>query len=78
MKVNLDSRPALAPHVYLQADALTGEPMLVFPEEILALNEEAEAIVSRCDGRTSVSEIIEALVSEYEADPEELRLSVVQ
>jgi pyrroloquinoline quinone biosynthesis protein E len=76
--MNLDSRPALAPHVYLQTDAITGEPMLVFPEEILALNEEAEAILSRCDGKTRVAEIVQALVAEYEADPDELSLSVIE
>jgi len=76
--MDLDSRPALAPHVYLQTDAVTGEPVLIFPEEMLALNEEAEAILSRCDGRMRVAEIIEALAAEYEAEPDELSASVFE
>jgi len=76
--MTLDNRPELAPHVYLQRDVLTGEPVLIFPEEMLALNEEAEAILSRCDGRTRVADIVTALAAEYEADAEELTLSVLQ
>jgi pyrroloquinoline quinone biosynthesis protein E len=76
--MNLESRPALAPHVYLRSDVLTGEPVLIFPEEMLTLNGEAHAIVSRCDGRRRVSEIIEALMEEYEAEAEELSGSVLQ
>ena len=52
--------------------------MLIFPEEMLVLNQEAEAILSRCDGRTSIGEIIKALVAEYDAEAEEIRLSVLQ
>jgi len=77
LQMNPDNKPGLAPHVYLQRDPVTGEPVLVFPEEMLALNEEAEAILSRCDGRTQVAEIIEALLAEYEADREELSHSGV-
>ncbi len=75
--MNADSRPALAPHVYLQTDVITGEPVLVFPEEMLALNGEAEAILSRCDGKRRVSEIIESLVAEYEAEPGEISAAVL-
>ena len=35
--------------------------MLLYPEGILQLNETAHAIVDRCDGLTSVTEIIAAL-----------------
>jgi len=73
-----ENRPALAPHVYLREDVLTGEPVLIFPEEMLALNEEAAAIVSRCDGRTTVGEIIVSLLAEYEAEREELSGAVLE
>ena len=76
--MNLDNRPELAPHVYLQTDALAGEKLLIFPEELLMVNEEAAAILSRCDGRTPVADIIQALAVEYEAEPEELAQSVLQ
>ncbi|MGA3172332.1 MAG: pyrroloquinoline quinone biosynthesis protein PqqE [Chthoniobacteraceae bacterium] len=76
--MNPEARPSLAPHVYLQADVLTGEPILIFPEEMLALNEQAEAILSRCDGTKSISQIIDALVAEYEAPPEEISASVFE
>lgn len=75
--MNLDNRPVLAPHVYLQTDALTGQPVLIFREEMLELNEEAEAIISRCDGATSLAELIESLAQEYDAEASEIRDSVL-
>ncbi len=49
--------------------------MLLFPEGVLELNETAQDIVKRCDGRT-VGEIIQALAEEYEVDPETLAADV--
>jgi pyrroloquinoline quinone biosynthesis protein E len=76
--MNTESRPVLAPHVHLKTDVVTGEAMLIFPEEMLAVNEEAEAILSRCDGTRRVAEIIKELAAEYEAEPEELERSVME
>jgi pyrroloquinoline quinone biosynthesis protein D len=53
----------------LQVDATTGKNVLLFPEGVLELNETAQEIVTRCDGRT-VGEIIQALAEEYDVDLE--------
>jgi coenzyme PQQ biosynthesis protein PqqD len=55
----------------LQTDSKTGNGVLLFPEGVLELNETAQEILTRCDGRT-VSEIIQALAEEYEVDPQML------
>ena len=61
------ARPGLARGVRLQTDSKTGNSVLLFPEGVLELNETAQEILTRCDGRT-VSEIIQALAEEYDVD----------
>ena len=61
------AQPTLTRGVRLQTDPETGNSVLLFPEGVLELNETAQEILTRCDGRT-VSEIIEALAEEYNAD----------
>ena len=61
------AQPRLARGVRLQTDAMTGKSVLLFPEGVLELNETAREIVTRCDGKT-VTEIIQALAQEYDAD----------
>ena len=65
------AQPRLARGVRLQTDSKTSNSVLLFPEGVLELNETAQDIVSRCDGRT-VSEIIQALAEEYNVDLEML------
>ena len=65
------AQPRLTRGVRLQIDSKTGNSVLLFPEGVLELNETAQDIVSRCDGRT-VSEIIQALAEEYNVDLEML------
>ncbi len=65
-------RPMIAPGVRLEMDKVTREPVLLYPEGILQLNETAHAIVERCDGLTSVTSIIAALAAEYEISEAEL------
>jgi pyrroloquinoline quinone biosynthesis protein D len=69
------AQPTLARGVRLQTDSKTGNSVLLFPEGILELNETAEEIVTRCDGRT-VSEITQALAEEYNVDLEMLGADV--
>jgi coenzyme PQQ biosynthesis protein PqqD len=59
----------------LQTDSKTGNGVLLFPEGVLELDETAQAIVTRCDGRT-VTEIIQALAEEYDVDPKMLATDV--
>lgn len=56
-------------------DPKTGSSVLLFPEGVLELNETAQEILTRCDGRT-VSDIVKALVDEYNADNEMLAADV--
>jgi pyrroloquinoline quinone biosynthesis protein D len=65
------ARPGLAQGVRLQTDSRTGNAVLLYPEGILELNETAQQILTRCDGRT-VSEIVQALAEEYNVDLEML------
>ena len=71
------AQPTLARGVRLQTDSKTGNSVLLFPEGVLELNETAQEILSRCDGRT-VSEIIQALAEEYNVDLEMLAADVRQ
>jgi pyrroloquinoline quinone biosynthesis protein D len=69
------AQPRLARGVRLQTDSKTGNSVLLFPEGVLELNETAQDIVSRCDGRT-VDEIIHTLAEEYDIDPQVLGADV--
>jgi pyrroloquinoline quinone biosynthesis protein D len=69
------AQPRLARGVRLQTDSKTGNSVLLFPEGVLELNETAQDILTRCDGRT-VSEIIQALAEEYNVDVEMLAADV--
>ena len=69
------SQPKLARGVRLQMDPKTGNSVLLFPEGVLELNETAQDILTRCDGRT-VSDIVKALADEYNADDEMLAADV--
>jgi pyrroloquinoline quinone biosynthesis protein D len=69
------AQPTLARGVRLQTDSKTGNSVLLFPEGVLELNETAQEIVNRCDGRT-VSEITQALAEEYNVDLEMLAADV--
>ena len=68
----------IAPGVRLETDKVTREPVLLYPEGILQLNETAHAIVERCDGLTSVTDIIAALAAEYEISEDELARDVTE
>jgi pyrroloquinoline quinone biosynthesis protein D len=68
-------RPTLARGVRLQTDSKTGNSVLLFPEGVLELNDTAQDILTRCDGRT-VSEIIQGLAEEYDVDAQMLAADV--
>lgn len=59
----------------MQTDSKKGNSVLLFPEGLLELNETAQEILVRCDGRT-VSEIIRALAEEYDVDSQMLAADV--
>ena len=74
--IDVRSQPALAARVRLQTDATTGQPVLLYPEGIIELNATAHDIVSRCDGKTTLDEILASLSAEYDVSHEDLREDV--
>lgn len=62
-----DFCPALADFVRLQHDQARGRWVLQAPERVLVLDTTGKEIVDRFDGKTSLDEIIQALVAEYDA-----------
>ena len=62
-----DARPRLSHGVRLQIDCTTGKGVLLFPEGILELNDTAQEILTRCDGRT-IGGIAAELAQEYDVD----------
>ncbi len=66
--LDLNSRPALAAHVRLQIDPISGDPVLLFSEGVLVLNPTAHDIVLHCNGKTTITGIIVALGADYEID----------
>ena len=70
-----DARPRLASGVRLQIDSATGKSVLLFPEGIVELNETAQEILARCDGRP-LSDIALELAEEYEVDLATLAVDV--
>src|SRR5205807_8139195 len=69
------AQPRIAKGVRLQVDSATGKTALLFPEGIVELNETAQEILSRCDGRT-LSDIVNDLAEGYDSDPEALATDV--
>ena len=71
-----ESFAVLGRGVRLRADPLTGEPLLLFPEGILPLDDSTHDILLRCNGELTLAGIVLALSEEYEAEPEVLRADV--
>ena len=69
------AQPRLAKGVRLHSDSVTGKSVLLFPEGIVELNETAHEILVRCDGRT-LSEIVQALADDYDADQAAIAIDV--
>jgi coenzyme PQQ biosynthesis protein PqqD len=73
--IDSSAQPRLARRDRLQTASKTGKRVLLSPLADLELNETAQEIVSRCDGRT-VAAIVQALAEEYDADPKTLGIDV--
>lgn len=64
-----DAVPRLAAHRKLKLDPVRGSQTIQAPERVFVLDETAYAVVSRCDGNTSVAAIVDALCQVYEDAP---------
>jgi pyrroloquinoline quinone biosynthesis protein D len=78
LSLDPSQRPTLASHVRLQMDPVTGDPVLLFPEGLLVLNATAHEIVRRCDGQTSIAEMIRQLTDEFDAGEETVRNDILE
>jgi len=57
--------PCLRPGYRLQWEAAQQCHVLLYPEGMIRLNDSAAAILSRCDGQTSLGALIDALAAAY-------------
>ena len=57
--------PGLRPGYRLQWEAAQQGHVLLYPEGMIRLNDSAAAILTRCDGQTSLGTLIDALAAEY-------------
>jgi coenzyme PQQ biosynthesis protein PqqD len=73
LRIEDQARPALARGTRLTTDKATGQPILLYPEGVVHLSEHAQEIVSRCDGKSSVDDIVRSLSQEFEAEESEIR-----
>jgi pyrroloquinoline quinone biosynthesis protein D len=72
------SRPRLARGVRLKTDPITEEPLLLFPEGVLPLDDITHDILRRCTGEATLQSIISSLAEEYESDVETIRSDVCE
>ena len=62
------ARPRLLRGVRLKHDAVRGGDVLLAPERIVRLDAIAVAILRRCDGERTVSDIVDDLSAAYKGD----------
>jgi pyrroloquinoline quinone biosynthesis protein D len=74
--ITLTARPTLAAKARMQIDKVSGEPVLLYPEGVVLLNETGAAIVKLCDGQHTFAEIVAALAEHYRVAPELLQHDV--
>ena len=65
------SRPHLAAHRRLRFDQARESWTIQAPERVFLLDEIAHAIVSRCDGEKTISEIVDDLCHAFAGAPRE-------
>ena len=66
MTTAAEARPRLRRGVRLSFDRVRGEHVLLYPEGMLFPNQTAVAVLSRCDGATTLAEIVTDLGHEYQ------------
>lgn len=56
----------------VQADPVSGKPVLLYPEGALMLNPTGHAIVLLCNGEVTVADLIAALAARYQVSSESI------
>ncbi|MBZ9916654.1 MULTISPECIES: pyrroloquinoline quinone biosynthesis peptide chaperone PqqD [unclassified Mesorhizobium] len=75
--VSLGSIPFLPKHVRIQYDSVRQAFAVLSPERIFWPNDISLDILRRCDGRSTVGEIIAGLATDYEAEEEAVAADVI-
>ena len=75
--IPLEARPRIASRARLETDRLTGKPVLLYPEGVLALNETGHAVVLLCTGQLPCGEIIGQLAQRYQVAADDIRPQIV-
>jgi pyrroloquinoline quinone biosynthesis protein D len=75
-KLPLDARPKLARGVRLREDSTRGGFVLLAPERVLNASPTAVEVLKRCDGKSSLSAIIDDLAARYSADRDRIGADV--
>ena len=78
MRIDAATVPKFMPGVRLQYSEARQQWIVQAPERVLMPDETAVAVLKRCDGRTTVADIGEALAREYDAPPEVVTGDVVE
>jgi len=68
----------LARGVRLRNDPFTNNPVLLFPEGFLQLNDITYDILRRCSGKATIASIMVSLAEEYETDRDVMRSDVCE
>jgi pyrroloquinoline quinone biosynthesis protein D len=72
------ARPALAPGVRLFYDRKRSLWVLLCPERVIEADGPAHEVLSRCDGRRTVQQIIDELAAIYAADRDVIARDVME
>lgn len=71
-----DARPRLSAHRRLKFDETRKNWTIQAPERVFLLDDIAHAIVSRCDGKKTLAEIVDELCCAFDAPREVVRNDV--
>ncbi|QPC95378.1 pyrroloquinoline quinone biosynthesis peptide chaperone PqqD [Mesorhizobium sp. INR15] len=71
------SVPFLPKHVRIQFDPVRSAFAVLSPEKVFWPNEISLDILRRCNGRSSVAQIIAGLAAEYDAQEEDVATDVI-
>jgi len=75
--LRMDQKPKLAPKAKLRLDPKTGKYVLLYPEKGLLLNATGAAILKRCTGELTLSEIVDELAHEFPGESDALGSDVL-
>ncbi|MER9872403.1 pyrroloquinoline quinone biosynthesis peptide chaperone PqqD [Mesorhizobium sp. M0195] len=75
--VSLQSVPSLPKHVRIQYDPVRQAFAVLSPEKVFWPNDISLDILRRCDGRSTVGDIIAGLAADYDAEQEAVAADVV-